>query len=367
MNAEKQESKYLRLYHRLRQDITEGRYQYGERLPSKRALAESAGSSVITVEHSLTLLLEEGYIETRERSGCFVSYRAQDSFPVSEEAEDNVFGLQVPETDGRDEAAGAAEAVHFPFPLLARTMRHVLLEHGEDILVKCPNSGLPALREAIAQYLRRSRGIQVEPEQIVIGSGAEYLYAMLTQMLGREKIYGLEDPSYEKIRQVYAGSGVQCELLRLGRNGILSGELRRTRAEILHVTPFNSFPSGVTASASKRHEYIRWARNRGGLIIEDDFDSEFSASTKSEDTLFSLEPEESVIYLNTFSKTIAPSFRIGYLVLPAKRAQALWERISFYSCTVPVFEQYVLAEFIRNGSFERHINRVRRRRRTRGM
>ncbi len=186
--SEKQESKYLKLYHRLRQDITEGRYQYGERLPSKRALAESAGSSVITVEHSLTLLLEEGYIETRERSGCFVSYRAQDSFPVSEEAEDNAFGLQMPEKDGRDEAA---EAVHFPFSLLAKTMRHVLLEHGEDILVKCPNSGLPALREAIAQYLRRSRGIQVEAEQIVIGSGAEYLYAMLTQMLGREKIYGL--------------------------------------------------------------------------------------------------------------------------------------------------------------------------------
>ncbi len=360
----KQESKYLRLYHQLRQDITEGRYRYGEKLPSKRMLAAEGGSSVITVEHSLDLLMEEGYIESRERSGCFVSYRAEDSFPVSEGGEGNVGEPLLPEADGRDEAGRSEAETGFPFSTLAKTMRHVLLEQSESILMKCPNSGLPALREAIAQYLRRSRGIQVEMEQIVIGSGAEYLYAMLAQMLGREKIYGLEDPSYEKIRQVYERSGVQCEYLQLGREGILSRELRRTKAGVLHVTPFNSFPSGVTASASKRHEYIRWAQERGGMLIEDDFDSEFSASTKSADTLFSLEPEESVIYLNTFSKTIAPSFRIGYLVLPAKRSRELWERISFYSCTVPVFEQYVLAEFIQNGSFERHINRIRRIRRS---
>ena len=131
------------------------------------------------------------------------------------------------------------------------------------------------------------------------------------------------------------------------------------------MTPFNSYPSGITASASKRNEYIRWAEERGGIIIEDDFDSEFSMSAKAEDTLFSLEPDHTVIYVNTFSETIAPSVRIGYLILPEALAGTLWKRVSFYSCTVPVFEQYVLSEFIRDGDFERHINRVRRRRRQR--
>ena len=129
---------------------------------------------------------------------------------------------------------------------------------------------------------------------------------------------------------------------------------------MLHITPFRSFPSGVTATASKRNEYIRWAKDKGGVIIEDDFNSEFTVSTKNEDTVFSLEPLESVIYVNTFTKTIAPSMRIGYMVLPKKLVDPFFDKMGFYSCTVPVFEQYVLADFIAKGDFERHINRTRR-------
>ena len=129
------------------------------------------------------------------------------------------------------------------------------------------------------------------------------------------------------------------------------------------MTPFNSYPTGITASASKRHEYVHWAETRNTVIVEDDFDSEFSGLTKAEDTLFSLEPEKTVIYMNTFSKSIAPSIRAGYMVLPEKRVSEFLEKISFYSCTVPVFDQYVLAECISGGEFERHINRVRRKRR----
>ena len=152
-------------------------------------------------------------------------------------------------------------------------------------------------------------------------------------------------------------------MLRLGSDGIRTSELARTDASVLHVTPFHSFPSGITASAGKRSEYIRWAHSRGGYIVEDDFDSEFTLSSKAEDTLFSLEPKRSVLYLNTFSKTIAPSMRLGYMVLPESLTDAFEQSVGFYSCTVPVFEQYVLAELLSNGDFERHINRVRRRRR----
>ena len=345
------QSAYLQLYHQLRGDIVSGVYPNGKKLPSKRLLAEQTGVSVITVEHAYAILCDEGYLEPRERSGYFVSYSAADCFPVAEP--DSV--RQLP--SARDLADD------FPFSVLAKTMRRVLSEYGESILVKSPNNGCTELRKAIAAYLARCRGINVAPSQIVIGSGAEYLYGLIVQLLGRERAFALENPSYEKIRRVYLANGVTCDMLRLGSDGIRTSELARTDASVLHVTPFHSFPSGITASAGKRSEYIRWAHSRGGYIVEDDFDSEFTLSSKAEDTLFSLEPKRSVLYLNTFSKTIAPSMRLGYMVLPESLTDAFEQSVGFYSCTVPVFEQYVLAELLSNGDFERHINRVRRRRR----
>ena len=158
-------------------------------------------------------------------------------------------------------------------------------------------------------------------------------------------------------------SGIRTESLRLGDKGILTEELKRAGARVLHVTPFHSYPSGITANASKRREYIRWAEERSGLIIEDDFDSEFTLLSKAEDTLFSLAPHGPVVYMNTFSRTIALSVRVAYLVLPENRLSRFQERTGFYSCTVPVLDQLILAELISHGDFERHINRVRRRRR----
>lgn len=346
------ERAYLQLYDQLRRDIVAGVYPLGTKLPSKRMIALEIGVSVTTVEHALAILCDEGYLESRERSGCFVSFSAADCFPVAEKSVT------------RHAAPHGAEDT-FPFPSLAKTMRRVLSEYGESILVKSPNNGCAELRGALAAYLSRSRGISVQPGQIVIGSGAEYLYGLIVQLLGRGRVFALEDPSYDKIRRVYQANGVACEMLRLGSDGIRSDELRRTEATVLHVTPFHSYPSSVTASAGKRREYLRWARERGGYIVEDDFESEFSVSSKSEDTLFSLAPEGEVIYLNTFSRTISPSMRVGYMVLPPPLAEEFRRRVGFYSCTVPVFEQYVLAELIGSGDFERHINRIRRRRRKR--
>jgi len=248
----------------------------------------------------------------------------------------------------------------FPFSVLAKTMRNVIAKYGENILIKSPNAGCSELRKAISHYLARGKGMHVSHNQIVIGSGAEYLYGLIVQFLGRDKIYALENPSYEKIHSVYRANGAKCDLLKLGKDGILTAQLAKTKASVLHITPFRSFPSGITASASKRNEYIRWATDRNGVIIEDDFNSEFTVSTKNEDTVFSLEPTRSVIYVNTFTKTIAPSMRIGYMVLPQTLVKPFFEKMGFYSCTVPVFEQYVLAEFICSGDFERHINRTRR-------
>lgn len=340
---------YMQLYEQLRTDIINSVYKYGDKLPSKRILAEETLTSVITVEHAYGILCDEGYLESKERSGYFVTYQKNDFVPIAEhELYDISPNKHLYHTDD------------FPFSVLAKTMRNVISRYGENILIKSPNAGCFELRKALSDYLSRGKGMNVSYNQIVIGSGAEYLYGLIVQFLGRDKIYALENPSYEKIHSVYKANGAECDLLKLGKDGILSSQLAKTKASALHITPFRSFPSGISASASKRNEYIKWATDRNGIIIEDDFNSEFTVSTKNEDTVFSLEPTRSVIYVNTFSKTIAPSIRIGYMVLPKELVNSFFDKMGFYSCTVPVFEQYVLAEFISNGDFERHINRTRR-------
>ena len=236
-------------------------------------------------------------------------------------------------------------------------------DFGENILDKSPNSGCVELREAIKQYLARSRGITADTEQIIIGSGSEYLYSLIVELLGRNRMYAMEFPSYKMIEQVYLASDVQYQMLPLGSDGIESSALWASCADILHISPYRSFPSGVTATASKRHEYMRWASKGNRYIVEDDFESEFSISKKSEETIFSNTSNDNVIYMNTFSKTISPSLRVGYMVLPKHLVSVFEQKLGFYSCTVPTFVQFVLAELISNGDFERHINRVRRKKR----
>lgn len=347
------EKAYMQLYRQIRQDITDGVYKFDRKLPSKRLLAEESGVSVITVEHTYSLLCDEGYVEARQRKGYFVIYRESDFLSLSQSTE---------------EKRKASENTHstkcdFPFSVLSKTMRKVLTVRGESILVKSPNHGCPELRNAVADYLSRNSGITVKPKQIIIGSGAEYLYNLIIMLIGREKTFAIENPSYDKIRRVYEACQANYRMLKMGADGIKTSELQKTDAKALHITPFNSYPSGVTASASKRMEYLAWAKERNAVIIEDNYDSELTVSTKHEDTVFSLDREGTVIYLNTFSKTVAPSMRVGYMVLPEKMLADFEEKLGFYSCTVPVFEQYVLAELIENGDFERHINRTRRMRR----
>lgn len=344
---------YLQLYLQLREDIVGGIYSYGEKLPSKRTVADEVGVSTVTVEHAYALLCDEGYAESRERSGFYVLFRIEEGFaapsrPVS------VRPVPHSNTDAPPE---------FPLSVLTKTMRSVMADYGQRILERSPNCGTLELREAIRKYLARSRGIFADNSQIMIGSGSEYLYGLIVELLGRDSTYAIESPSYKKIEQVYGASGVKTEHLPLGHDGIESSALRNCAAQVLHISPYRSFPSGVTASASKRHEYLRWAQQGQRYIIEDDFESEFSLSQKAEETLFSHTRNDNVIYMNTFSKTVSPSFRIGYTVLPKHLVSCFEERLGFYSCTVPTYMQFVLAALLENGDFERHINRVRRKKR----
>ena len=341
---------YLQIYKQIRQDIIDGLYPSGTKLPSMRLLCDELSVSTVTVDHAYALLCDEGYVEARERSGFFVIFQKSDGFATSAEI--------------HTKHSVAPQSNHtypdFPFSVLAKTMRKVLSDYADVLLERSPNAGCTELREAIKNYLIRNRGMSVESNQIIIGSGAEYLYGLIIAMLGRKHVYGIESPSYKKIEQVYGAAEVRYELLQLSHDGIDSSTLAKTKASVIHTTPYRSFPTGITASANKRHEYIRWSSKNGRIIIEDDFESEFSVSSKPEDTLFSLSNYDNVIYMNTLSKTISPALRVGYMVLPKHLVSEFEKKLGFYSCTVPTFEQFVIAQLINSGDFERHINRVRR-------
>lgn len=349
------EPAYIRLYEHIKNNIINGVYPHGSKIPSKRVMAAETGVSEITVKHSYGLLCDEGYLESSERSGFYVSFSAEGGFAVSQ--------TQSWITKGKKDPKSNSIELAFPFSVITKTVRRILNEYAESVLQKSPNQGCIELRRAIQQYLARNRNIFIEENQIVIGSGAEYLYSMVAKLFGHNKIFGLESPSYEKIEKVYRIAGARCELLPLGTDGIESAALANSKADIIHISPYRSFPTGITASASKRYEYVRWAKKNGRFIVEDDFESEFSVSSKPEETVFALSDDDNVIYMNTFSKTISPSLRIGYMILPKRLLRIFEYKLGFFSCTVPTFDQLVLARLISCGDFERHINRIRRQKR----
>ena len=378
LNNRKDKPIYEYICERIKEDIRNNIIGAGERLPSKRALAEHLGVSVLTIASSYQMLIDEGYVYSRERSGYFVC--------APEEMASVSLGLpNISKRQGAESAAGPAVQIGayektepeknaaniltngpqgnigFQFAEYSKIMRRVISKYGSELLIKSPPLGCEILRKAISDYLLRYRGMSVPYSRIIIGSGSEYFYGMTVLLLGRDKIYGLENPSYEKIRAVYEANGARCDMLDMDLNGILTSELMRTKANVLHVTPFNSYPTGATANASKRYEYLAWARRVGSVIVEDDIDSEFAVGIKPVETIYSMDNDGLVIYLNTFSKSIAPSMRMGYMILPESLERLYIEKLGFYSCTVPVYDQYVLAEFISGGYFERHLNRTRRR------
>ena len=365
--------KYALIYENLRANITDGTIKYGEKLPSKRAAADSFDASVITVEHAYELLESEGYIESRPRRGYFARYVAdgilaekESDFPFPEE-----FAIEN-QTDGNDASAKGTNAKNanakdsnakkerFPFGVYSSAVRAVLNDLGDKITEKTNGSGAPALKSAIKNYLKTSRDVHADENRIIIGAGAEYLYGVIAKLFGAGETFAIETPSYGIIEKIYSLNGVKTEKLRLGTDGVLSEDLAACRAKVIHVTPYRSFPTGVTASASKRAEYLRAAKKIGAYIVEDDYESEFSLSAKLTETLFKNTPDDNVIYINTFSKSVFPSLRLAYMILPEKLAAKYYEKFGDFSCPVPTLEQYVAAKIISDGSFARHVNRVRR-------
>ena len=344
---------YEALYRAIRGDILSGALAAGEKLPSKRALAENLEVSKITVETAYSQLLAEGFITSREKVGYFVEeIRHQPA--VSATA---VMREEQPAPALLDLTANGS--ARFPFSAWSRLQREVMLDYGEKLLLPMPNRGIPELRQAIADHLAGFRGMRIDPENVLIGAGTDFLYNILVQLLGRDKIYALEEPGYDKTRKIYAAAGVGCISAPMDDQGVLPGGLAEAR--VLHISPSHHFPTGIVTPVSRRLELLRWADGaEDRWIIEDDYDSEFRFHAHPVPAMQSLDRQGRVIYLNTFSKSLAPSIRISYMVLPERLMERFRRELSFYSCTVPSFEQYTLARFISRGYFEKHINRMRK-------
>ena len=345
------EKKYSRLYREIKEKILAGEYRAEEKLPSKRVMADRFGCSAVTVETAYGMLQDEGYIAARERSGYYVCRIEGLAAEKPRAQSGGIRYLEEPDAPAEGD---------FEYSVWFKTVRRVLSEQGDRLFIKAPSRGCAVLRNAIADYLLRYRGMHADPERIVIGSGAEQLYETAVKLLGRERIFGIEQPCYEQIPSVYRGMGVEVCPLEMGTEGIEAATLRSHRFDVLHVTPFHSYPSGVTTSAARRYEYLAWAEREGKYILEDDFDSEFFMPGHPIESLYSLDTGERVIYVNTFSKSLSPAMRIGYMILPKTLNEVYDARLGAFSCSVPVMDQYVLAEFIAGGSFERHLNRMRR-------
>lgn len=349
---------YEALYRCIRADILSGVLQPGEKLPSKRALAANLKVSKITVEGAYDQLLEEGYIRAREKVGYFVEAVERSQ-------------AEAPPRPGLPEQSSAPEfdltgngPSQFPFSVWSKLQREVMLDLGEKLLLPLNNQGLWELRLAISEHLLAFRGMRVAPENILIGAGTDFLYNLLIQLLGRDKVYAVEEPGYEKIRQIYAAGGVQCVSAVLDEKGVSPAGL--AQAQVLHISPSHHFPTGLVTPVTRRQELLAWAGEQPErYIIEDDYDSEFRFRARPVPAMASLDRVGRVIYMNTFSKSLAPSIRISYMVLPPMLMEQFQQRLGFYSCTVASFEQHTLARFISGGYFEKHINRMRKAYKTR--
>lgn len=348
-------SLYEALYEFVRQDIIEGKLTSGEKLPSKRVMAENLGISVMTVENAYAQLIAEGYAESRERSGyyvCDIGELPRRNDPVA-------FSLSSPKKELTDLSGGGGRDTLFPFSVWVKIMRQVIRRKGKELLEPVDFRGAYELRCSIAEHLHQSRGLTVRPEQIIVGAGNEYLYTLAIQLLGRDRTYGIEDPCYRKISGIYQANEVRLRHIPLDSEGLQVQHLRD--CEVVHISPAHHYPTGIVMPVRRRIALLDWAYGASErYIIEDDYDSELRHSGKPLPPLFALDGQQRVLYLSTFSQTITPSLRIGYLCLPINLMEELIRRLGFYACTVPTFEQYTLAEFISSGAYEKHVNRLRK-------
>ena len=374
---------YMQLYETLKEDLMSDRYPAGTRMPSKRILSSHLGISVNTVDSAYQQLVSEGYIEARARSGYYASdLRSQTSGAVLQSVSvagrnpekkrkdilpntHETASLSNPyrQSDAIDFSPNGVDLKALPIAGLKRTFRDVFSAYGEQLFMNCEPEGDSYLRRSLCTYLRESRGLFCDPSQIIIGAGTDYILQLLIQILRSSheiSSIAMENPVYNKAYQIFTGLQVPVDLIPLDKYGIHMQRLYQSRANLVYTTPSHQFPLGIIMPVNRRNELLTWAsESEDRYIIEDDYDSEFRYSGRPIPPISAMDAAEKVIYLGTFSKSLAPSVRVSYLVLPRELCRAFHENLSYYNTTITRLDQLVWARYIETGDFERHINRMR--------
>ena len=331
---------YEQLYRAIRHDIMSGHLAGGERLPAKRPLAEHLRVSQITIETAYGQLTAEGYLRAVPRSGYFVQQVDALPHPVPPSQHPLPAPKPQPPDFDFDFKTNVVDTDCFPFSTWAKLSRAVLTDYDRTLLLETASQGVPALREQICNYLYAFRGISVEPEQVIVGAGSEYLVTLLIQLLGRKRTYAIETPGYPKLTQIFHANDAATAPIPLDDDGLRFDALCASNASVAYLTPSHHFPLGIVTSAARRSALLRWVNEADDrYLIEDDYDSEFRFVSRPIPALKELDHNDRVIYHNTFAKSLAPSLRIGYLALPRSLMPAYQARFGGYASTVPVFEQ----------------------------
>lgn len=357
---------YRQIYEYIRDEIRAGKLPKDEKLPSTRSLAEYLQIARSTVDSAYGQLLAEGYIISRPCRGYFVC-GIEDLMNLSDmpspgqahRKED----MPAPGNGALryDFSPYAISMKSFPFATWKKLSREILVDANSEIFALGNSQGDEELRATIGSYLHSSRGVNCEPEQIVIGAGTDYLLMLLEKILGRNITIAMENPTYRRAYQVLAASGCRIEALPMDDGGLCVDALRHSRARVAYVMPSHQFPTGTVMPIGRRLELLRWAKQEEGrYLIEDDYDSEFRYRGRPIPSLQASDRAGKVIYMGTFSKSIAPAIRVGYMVLPPSLMERYRKNCGFLASTVSRIDQRILNEFIRDGYFERYLNKMRK-------
>ncbi len=379
---------YEQIYEHIRQEIREGKLLCGERLPSTRSLADYLQVSRSTVDVAYGQLLSEGYIESRPYKGYFVC-RMEELFRLEtggkpgelERAggkkngdilQDGVVKkIGVKQSDKKAEVESGAvkydfspngiDMSGFPFSVWKKITKNVLSDASTGLYLLGEPQGDYELRLTISRYLHASRGVNCSPEQIIIGAGNDYLLLLLEKLLGPNIRIAMENPTYKRAYRIFKSCGYEITAVAMDESGMQVKALEQENVTVAYVMPSHQHPTGVVMPIGRRTELLHWAdQKEERFLIEDDYDSEFRYRGKPIPSLQSSDKHGKVIYIGTFSKAIAPAIRISYMVLPQVLMERYHRHCYFYSSTVSRIDQRTLDEFIRDGYFERHLNKMRK-------
>lgn len=351
---------YEQIYSHICAEIRSGALKAGDRLPSTRVLAEHLKVSRSTTQMAYDQLLAEGYMEARPCRGYFVSH-------LEELVETGPSGTEEMQTAAEPDAGWRVDFSprgidldSFPYHVWRKLSRNTLVDDNKEMFHSGDHQGEPGLREAIRSYLHSARGVNCSTEQIIVGAGSEYLLMLLSQILEGKHVIAMENPTYKQAYRVFHSLGYEVCPVEMDANGMDPSILSESGANVAYVMPSHQFPTGVVMPVGRRQELLKWAVEEAGhYIIEDDYDSEFRYRGKPIPALQGMDRSGKVIYLGTFSKCIAPAIRVSYLVLPKPLLVRYRSQTSFYASTVSRIDQNILYQFLSQGYFERHLNRMR--------